>query len=89
MGTLSERLRRLRARKSMSVAEVARAIGVAPSTYREWEEGRQIKGEPYQKLAELYGVTLSEVVIGSGGKMSILDDLREIENAVKRIRTHL
>lgn len=89
MNELAERLKRLRLKRGLSVTEVARAIGVATSTYREWEQGRKIKGEPYQKLAELFEVALSELLTGFGGKKAILEDLRVIEKAVERIRMHL
>ena len=48
----------------MTLKEVAPAIGVAVSTYREWEYGRVIKGEPYSALAGVFEVGVSELLIG-------------------------
>lgn len=41
--------------------ETAKRIGVPETTYREWEYGRAITGEPYPKIAEAFEITLEEV----------------------------
>jgi transcriptional regulator with XRE-family HTH domain len=41
--------------------EVARRIGVNESTYRQWEYGTTLSGEPYPKIAEAFGITLDEL----------------------------
>lgn len=84
MNNLGDRLRILRVTRKLSVSEVAERIGVSPSTYREWEYGRKIKGEPYEKLAKIYSVSLSELLTGK--KNTIQDKLSEIEKIIDSIR---
>jgi transcriptional regulator with XRE-family HTH domain len=72
--------------------DVAQAIGVPASTYRDWEYGKAIKGEPYGKLAEFYGVRVDELL---GGKMTELSEIlvpllearEKIEEALKIARS--
>lgn len=59
-----QRLKRLRVEKGFKVKDIAEKIQVSVSTYREWEYGRSIKGEPYAKLAEVLGVTIEELLTG-------------------------
>ncbi len=60
-----KRLGAYRAKTGLSVREVAERVGVPVSTYREWEYGRAIKGEPYANLASAYGISLSELMTGA------------------------
>jgi transcriptional regulator with XRE-family HTH domain len=39
--TLSERLRRLRARRGLTVEQAAEAVGVKPRTWQSWEQPSQ------------------------------------------------
>jgi transcriptional regulator with XRE-family HTH domain len=64
MENFSQRLKRLRKLKKLSVRKVAQAVGVSESTYREWEYGRSIQGEPYEKLSSVLGVSLTELMTG-------------------------
>lgn len=41
--------------------EAAKLIGIPETTYREWEYGRQIRGEPYVKIADAFGISLDEL----------------------------
>lgn len=91
--SLSDRLRRLRTEKGYSVKEVAEAIGVPVTTYREWEHGRKIVGEPYLALSKVFEVSLYELLTGektSGFDLSrsfsvIEAELRKMkENLVSR-----
>lgn len=84
MESLGKRLHRLRSIKNFSQSDVARIIGVSPSTYREWELGREIKGEPYEKLASAFEVSLSELLTGKSSEVE--EYLVRIEDAVKSIR---
>jgi len=59
---ISERLRELRKKKKLSLASVALAIDVPVSTYRDWEYGKAIRGEPYERLAELFEISLAELL---------------------------
>lgn len=84
MSEFGKRLLRLRLQKDLSISEVAKRMEISPSTYREWEQGRQIKGEPYEKLARLFGVSLSELLTGKKPELEIY--LEEIERSIKNIR---
>jgi transcriptional regulator with XRE-family HTH domain len=44
--SLGKRLKRLRTEKNLSVKDVAEALEVPVTTYREWENERKIVGEP-------------------------------------------
>ena len=87
MSDLGKRLLNLRLKKGLSLSELARDIGVSPSTYREWEQGRKIKGEPYEKLALILGVSINELLTGKKHKIDVF--LEDIESAVKGIRSLL
>jgi transcriptional regulator with XRE-family HTH domain len=65
MTAIGIRLKELRVKNHLSVAEVAKEIGVSASTYREWEYGRSISGEPYDRLAKVFKVSLSEIILGT------------------------
>ena len=87
------RLKRLRLKKGFSTGEVSRQLGVSPSTYREWEYGRSIRGEPYEKLAAILGVSLHELLLGERGAASearkwvaqIEKDLQALKSEIMKI----
>tara|TARA_B100000212_G_C27234380_1_gene473050 strand:- start:199 stop:468 length:270 start_codon:yes stop_codon:yes gene_type:complete len=85
--SLGERLRTLRTEKKLLISEVARHVGVSVSTYRDWEYGREIKGEPYLKLATLLNVNLTYLLTGKDSE--VFKGLEEIESIVKNIRLFL
>jgi transcriptional regulator with XRE-family HTH domain len=64
METIGKRLQRFRKEKQLSQKEIAESISVPVTTYRDWEYGSLIKGEPYFKLAETFGVSLYELLGG-------------------------
>lgn len=87
METLSQRLKRLRIKKGLSQAEFAANVGVSASTYRDWEYGKKIKGEPYLALATALDVDLVYLLLGeSRGTDEVLNQLRELERMIKNIR---
>jgi len=88
--SFSKRLRRLRIAKQISVAKVSSALEISESTYREWELGRHIRGEPYVPLAELLGVSLNELMTGQRTlNAELLKGLQEIGNIVERLKCQL
>ena len=90
MSQIAQRLKNWRQKRGFTAKYVADQIGVSPSTYREWEYGRAIKGEPYAKLAEVFEVSLTELVTGERrSNQQLLDDLGHIENHVKNLRKNL
>ena len=46
------------------MTEVAARTGVPLTTYREWEYGRAIQGEPYGAIAKVLEVSLEELLPG-------------------------
>ena len=60
--SFSRCLKQFRESANLSQREVARRIGVNESTYRQWEYGTTISGEPYPKFAEAFGITTGGVV---------------------------
>lgn len=58
---MSTTLKRLRTKRGLKVSTCSVSLGVSQSTYREWENGRSISGEPYIKLAQLFQVSISEL----------------------------
>jgi transcriptional regulator with XRE-family HTH domain len=90
MEPIGERLKRLREKKGLSAIDVAKAINVPPSTYREWEYGRTIRGEPYLKLANVLDVSLYELMTGAPPSIDYnIEMLVQIEKLVKEIRVSL
>lgn len=84
MEELSERIKKLRKQKNMSVVELAGRVGVNRSTLREWENGRKIMGEPYIKMAEALNISINELLTGK--QLQIEKDLLQIEECIARIR---
>lgn len=88
---IGPRLKAMRAKANVSAKDVARSIGVAESTYRDWEYGRAIKGEPYVALAKTFGVTLSELMMGELDNKNtyVIDRLNQIGQLISEIKTTL
>lgn len=87
METIGKRLKRLRLQKELSVAKIASHLGVSESTYRDWEHGRSIQGEPYVKLAEVLGVGAFELITGEPSDRAwIIAELDQLDAVIKRLR---
>jgi len=90
MDNFGTRLKRLREERSLNVKEMAAQIGVATSTYRDWEYGRDIKGEPYVKIAEILGVSVYELLTGNAPSLrQSLEKIYLIEIACADLRKEL
>jgi putative transcriptional regulator len=88
--SLSKRLRNFRKDKGLTMKQVADRLGIASSTYRDWEYGRAILGEPYLQLAQIFEVSLKELMVGDKeSPQHALDILREIESALDRMKVEL
>jgi len=86
---LGTRLKRFRKQRNLTVAEIARRIPVSESTYRDWENGRAIKGEPYVRLARVFDVSLNELFGESPSEdTSSADAAAEIE-AIQQLLNRL
>lgn len=60
--TMGERLRRLRTEKGIKIEDFARQLNIPTTTYRDWEKGRAIQGQPYIEIAKALGVSLGTVL---------------------------
>jgi transcriptional regulator with XRE-family HTH domain len=77
------RLNHFRKQRSLTVAEVARRIQVSESTYRDWENGRAIKGEPYIKLAGVFEISLNDLFgLSDSGSTESTNIDQEVESIV-------
>jgi len=88
MTTLGERLKSLREQKKKSISDMATLLGVAATTYREWELGRAIKGETaYVKMSLAFGTSLEYLMTGKQNSTDgIIRKLEEIEKITREIR---
>jgi transcriptional regulator with XRE-family HTH domain len=59
-----KRLKFYRERKGLKVKEMALLLNTSQSTYRDWEYGRSITGEPYMAMAKVLEVSLEELLNG-------------------------
>ena len=90
MKPFGARLRAQRERKKLSVAEAAARIGVPVTTYREWEYGRAIKGEPYAAIANALELPLSELITGEKTeKQTIFKKFEHLESELMAIKADL
>jgi transcriptional regulator with XRE-family HTH domain len=88
--TLGARLRRLRTDRNLSAADMARLIGVAPTTYREWEKGRGLVAPPLLKMSEVLAISVTELLSGEKPELNeSIERLREIETLVRQVRLKL
>lgn len=83
-----ERLKKLRLVKKISQREAARRIGVHESTYRQWEYGKAIQGEPYPQIAKAFDISLEEL-FGVSSEESVEDKLDKIVTITHSIKNKL
>ncbi|HWU42467.1 MAG TPA: helix-turn-helix transcriptional regulator [Bdellovibrio sp.] len=87
---LNKRLKRLREARGMSVKELARAIEVPESTYREWEYGRGLRVPPFEKIASTLMISTTELLTGRSSDFQKLhEELENLEKELHRIRQNL
>lgn len=88
--TIHQRLKRLRGECGLTVAEVSLRTGIPASTYKEWETGRQIRGEPYLKLASTFQVSLQELFTGEKPQQTrLLGQVDELQQRLLNLRQDL
>lgn len=87
MESMAQRLKRFRSTKGLSIPKAAELIKVSESTYRDWESGRAIRGEPHVRIAEVFGVSLYDLLAdGEVEAKSLYGYLDQIKELVERIR---
>lgn len=70
----------------MTIRNVAEKIGVPATTYRDWEYGNAITGEPYVKLAEVFEISIYELLTGNRpDRNKIIEDMAEVIELQKKI----
>jgi transcriptional regulator with XRE-family HTH domain len=84
--SLSKRLRTYRLTRGLTLKQVADQIQVPVSTYRDWEYGREIKGEPYLALAEVFAVSIGTLMTGATvNKEAIQTKLDELKLRISEL----
>ena len=82
----NKRLKKLREEKGISPKSMAEQLEVSVSTYRDWEYGRKITGEPYVKISEVLNVGLGELF---GKSVSNYSDfklaLQKVRNSLNQL----
>jgi transcriptional regulator with XRE-family HTH domain len=90
MGAFGTRLKHLREERDLGVAELAKKIGIPASTYREWEYGRAIKGEPYVGIANALNISLQELMTGEKpNKNQLLKKFEHLESQFSGFKNDL
>lgn len=90
MSIFSKRLKSLRLAKGLSIKDLAKEIQVPVTTYREWEYGREIKGEPYLRIAKALDVPLHQLLGGPLGEHKrLVSIVEELEFNLKRLKNEL
>lgn len=88
METIGQRLKRLRIKKRLSLKQVAEQLGISASTYRDWEYGKAIQGEPYMDLAKVLNVGIVELITGKDRQNDDLTKaIQSLETIVSDIKT--
>lgn len=90
MEFFGKRLQKLREKSGLSMKQVAEKIDVPVSTYRDWEYGRAIRGNPYLKLAQVLNVSLYELMTGEKPNYTKVSELLDrAETIIEEIRKEL
>lgn len=77
---MGKRLARLRKDNDLTLLQVSCELGVPTSTYRDWEYGTLITGEPYVKLASIFKVTLEFLMTGQTNNEIQEKNLNHVKN---------
>lgn len=90
METVNQRMKRLRLSAGLSLKQVAARAQIPLTTYREWEYGRAIRGEPYVRIAESLNVSLYFLLTGKKpGSTEIEENLSQMEDICRQLRLQL
>lgn len=85
METFAQRITKRRTTIGLTQRQVAEALGVPLSTYKEWEYGRRVQGEGvYVKLSEVLEVNLRTLLTGEFQHEK--DELiKKVQNVVRQM----
>ena len=85
METFAQRITKRRSSLGLTQKEVAQALGVPLSTYKEWEYGRRVQGEGvYVKLSEVLEVNLRTLLTGET-RYEKDELIKKVQTAVKQM----
>ena len=85
--SFAKRLKQRRIDLGLTSQFMASQIGVSPSTYFEWENGRQVRGEQYyEPLARILQMSLSELIIGKNAQVELNEHIKIIEEKIEKIK---
>lgn len=60
--SLSQRIRKLRQERKMTIKEMAQHLGVPTSTYRDWEYGSKIPADALVQIGQLFNSSPNELL---------------------------
>ncbi|GGO89145.1 hypothetical protein GCM10011348_46210 [Marinobacterium nitratireducens] len=84
--TKHDRLRAARKTKGLTRAQVADAIHVSESTYREWERGREPRSlDTAQRLCDVLGITMEYYLTGRDHSASLTPPERAVVDLYRAI----
>lgn len=83
------RLRELRQARRLTQKETAKLVGVPQSSYRQWEYGQAITGEPYPQLAKAFNISLDTLFNIETNEKNLERDLDLIVSIVQNIKSKL
>lgn len=82
-----QRVKKRREELRLTPKQISSLINVPLSSYTEWENGRQIRGEEvYPKLARVLKLSLNELITGISTQEALKQELLKLEECVKNIR---
>ncbi|MES2769314.1 MAG: helix-turn-helix transcriptional regulator [Bdellovibrionota bacterium] len=88
METMGKRLNRLRIKRGLSLKQVAEQLNISASTYRDWEYGKAIQGEPYMDLAKVLNIGIVELMTGSRSQnQDLIRAIQSLDKIVSDIKT--
>ncbi|MEN0058503.1 MAG: helix-turn-helix transcriptional regulator [Bdellovibrio sp.] len=84
----AKRLAQLRKERQWTQKQVAEALGIPHSTYKEWEYGRKIQGEGiYVRMADLFGISLRSLLIGAQTQPPQRDFAERLQQVIREIES--
>lgn len=84
---IGQKMKSRREQLNLKVKHVAKEIGVSESTYRDWENGRKIQGEPYILISKALKMNVVDLLsIESDSFLDVQTQLNFIEECVNNIR---
>lgn len=87
---ISNRMKAIRQQQGLTAKDVALRADIPLSTYRDWERGVEIKGEPYVKIAHALNVSLYELLTGEKANvLKVYAEIEKIESACLNLKKYV